>query len=89
MVEESTTLTIDTTNNATDLFSVEFILSNKKHILERQVYTLFALIGDFGGFNGAIIIFPSLFMSFYSSSLFHASLLEDLPVRQAKKKEGY
>ena len=34
---------------------------------ERSAYTLFTLLGDFGGFQGAIIIFPSFLMSFYSS----------------------
>ena len=62
-------------------YEFEIFLSKKKNSYERQPYTIFALLGDFGGFNGAILGFASFFLSFYSSRMFSASLLEDLPVR--------
>ena len=37
-----------------------------------------------GGFNGAVIAFPSIFLSFYSASMFAASLLQELPIRDEK-----
>ena len=86
LTEESFERTVEITPNSTNL-SFEFILSNKKHTLEREAYTFFALIGDLGGFNGAIIILPSFLMTLYSSRIFDAQLLEDLPVRKEKKKE--
>ena len=67
-------------------YELLIMLSKRVNTLERQVYSFFTLIGDFGGFNGAIVIFPSLFLSFYSYRMFNASLLEDLPVRTGKKK---
>ena len=39
-----------------------FYLSNKKVTYIRQVYTVFTALGDFGGFNGAIMTFPAVMM---------------------------
>ena len=58
---------------------------NHKEI-ERQVYTFMTLIGDVGGFNGAIILFPTFFMSFYSSFMFNQSIEKELPTRRTNKK---
>ena len=44
------------------------------------------LIGDIGGFAGAIVIFPSFLMSWYSSKIFTASVLQEIPVDKSKKK---
>ena len=41
-------------------------LGKNKKLIQRQVYTFMTLIGDFGGFNGAVIMFPAFFLSFYS-----------------------
>ena len=41
-----------------------------------------SLIGDFGGFQGAIIMFPVFFLSFYASNMFESSLLEGTPVKK-------
>jgi len=32
------------------------------------------LIGDLGGFNGAIVMFPAFFMSYYSATLFQSDV---------------
>ena len=45
-------------------------LADVRHERERQVYTIFTMIGDIGGFNGAIIIFPAFFMTHYSSLMY-------------------
>ena len=65
---------------------IRISLSNRKNSLERQVYSIFTLVGDVGGFNGAIVIIPTYLMSFYSLRMFNASLLEELPVSKKKKK---
>ena len=38
-------------------------LADIRYESERQVYTFFAMIGDIGGFNGAIIILPAFLMA--------------------------
>ena len=44
------------------------------------------LIGDVGGFNGAIVLFPTIIMSFYSAHSFEKSISADIPVKRKKKK---
>ena len=51
---------------------------------ERNYYTFMTLIGDVGGFNGAIILFPAFIMSFYSSHMFSSSLYSKFPVKRKK-----
>ena len=47
------------------------------------------MLGDIGGFNGAIIIFPSYLMSWYAERMFNASIYEEMPVKkQRSKKRG-
>ena len=38
-------------------------LAETKYESQRQVYTFFTMIGDIGGFNGAIIILPAYLMT--------------------------
>ena len=64
-----------------------FRLSEKVNQFERQVYTVLALIGDIGGFNGAIITFPSFFMAIYSGRMFNLSLLEEFSIRRTRKSK--
>ena len=45
-------------------------LSANKYIYERNVYTFFKLIGDVGGFNGAIVIVPTFLMAIYSERMY-------------------
>jgi len=65
---------------------LKIILDDKVIAMERQAYTLFTLIGDVGGFNGAIIIFPAFILSFYSESMFKTDLSSEVPVRKSKRK---
>ena len=46
----------------------------------RKAYTLFDLLGDFGGFNDAIYFLLSLPMSFYSASMFNRFISNDSDV---------
>lgn len=53
--------------------------------MERQVYTFFTFIGDIGGFNGAIIMFPAFFVSKYTVKMYETSIYSELPVKKGKK----
>ena len=44
-------------------FQVRLELADIKYEKERQVYTFFTMIGDIGGFNGAITILPAFLMA--------------------------
>lgn len=50
------------------------MLSDTKFQSSRQVYTVFTMIGDIGGFNGAITIFPAFFLARYNSNMYAASI---------------
>ena len=69
-------------------FELYFILDNKKVESERSKYTFFILLGDLGGFNGAIMIFPAYVMSFYSSRMYQKAISGELPVRKPRPKRG-
>ena len=49
-------------------------LSDTRSTYKREPYSFFALLGDFGGFNGAIIMFPALIMSFYTPRMYAAAV---------------
>ena len=55
-------------------FSATFHLADNKYVYERSVYTFFALIGDVGGFNSAIIILPTFLMTIYSERMYQGAL---------------
>ena len=67
--------------------SIKFRLSENKTLYERKAYTFMILVGDIGGFYGAIIGLPAYFLSWYSSRMFGASIYEQLPVNDSKKKK--
>jgi len=45
-------------------------LANKKHSFERGVYNVYTLLADVGGFNVAIGILPTFFMSWYAQKMY-------------------
>ena len=61
---------------------IQMALSKNKYVYERRVYTFFKLIGDVGGFNGAIIILPTFLMAIYSERMYQGSLQEEIPARR-------
>ena len=64
------------------------MLSDKQYSHERSAYTFLALIGDFGGFNGAIMVSQSLVLGIYSRLIFKAELTQEVPVRKQKRSKG-
>ena len=69
-------------------FKIVYRLSNVLHQSERKVYSVFTMIGDIGGFNGAIIILPSFILAQYSGRMFSSSIQEEIPVSKKSKKKG-
>ena len=49
-------------------------MSNNKSYSERRAYTFLNLLGDFGGFNDAIIFIVSTIFASYSASMYEASV---------------
>ena len=43
------------------------------------------LIGDVGGFNGAVIVFPTLLLSVFSERMYRKAIAEDMPHKDAKQ----
>ena len=58
------------------LFELECIveLGNKKYSYMRRAYTFLDLLGDFGGFNDAVLMILSLFMKYYSESVYKTAI---------------
>ena len=67
--------------------TVTVALSNLKYQYERNVYTFFSLIGDVGGFNGAIVILPTLVITIYSEKMYKGDITEQIPTRKKKRKD--
>ena len=57
------------------------MLGGEKNSFSRQSYTLLELIGDFGGFNDAIVFLVSIFMSGFSAKMYLAQITSELPSR--------
>ena len=70
------------------IMAVEISLSDQQLAYERNAYTLFALLGDVGGFNAAILIFPGYIMSFYSARMYQSSVNSDMPTRKRARKQS-
>ena len=68
--------------------AVVFYLADKSKTYEREVYTFMEMLGDFGGFNDGIMLFPAILMSIYSNKMFLQSLFSKLPVKSKKTSIG-
>ena len=67
---------------------IRITLSDQMMTAERSQYTFFTLLGDLGGFNGAIIIFPAYIMSIYSSKMYQQDVTAQTSVRRRRKKSN-
>ena len=63
-------------------------MSKNKRVESRQAYTLFDLLGDFGGFNDAIYFLLSLPMGMYSSSMYTKHIASLINVTKKPKKKS-
>ena len=41
-----------------------------------------ALLGDFGGFNGSMVLFPMIIMSHFSAIMYKLAITKELPIRK-------
>lgn len=70
------------TQNYTDI-QIEFSMTKKILLYEREAYTFFNLLEDFGGFTGSIIMVSSFIMSFYSERMYLKSIAQQRPLETA------
>ena len=70
------------------VFDFELVVHLGKNIeiIERTRYNFWDILGDVGGFNGALLLFQGFIMNFWSSTLFRSNLAEEVPVRRVRKK---
>ena len=87
-ISKSSSKEIVPTEKRPVFISLVINLDDKIIKMEREAYTLFTMIGDVGGFNGAIIILPAYIMSFYSERMFRSTLAKEVPVRKKKHQKG-
>ena len=48
------------------------------------MYTFMEALGDFGGFNDGIILFPAIIMQIYSQKMYLQHLFKLLPIKRAR-----
>lgn len=68
--------------NANDEYpnlTANFFLTTDKIVQMRQAYTFMALLGDFGGFNDALILILGTLMAVYSSKMYQSAIASELP----------
>ena len=75
------------TQEAPNKIRVDIVLYDKLYTIERKAYTVFMLISDVGGFNGAVIFSASILMSFYSERMYSAEIAKEVPVRKRNKRQ--
>ena len=63
-------------------------MSEKKNYYERKAYTFMDLLGEFGGYNGSLLMICSFFVSFYSAKMYSSSVANQLPYRNKKFKKA-
>ena len=61
-------------------------LSDKKKEMSRSAYTFFMMIGDMGGFYGAVVGAVSYAMSWYSARMFQTSVFAEMPYKKRKNR---
>ena len=61
-------------------FAFYITLTNNKNYYERKAYTLLGVLGDFGGFNDAIVFLISSFIGVYSEKMYNAKITAELPI---------
>ena len=60
-------------------------MTNNKAFHVRHAYTMFDVLGDVGGFNGAVLSILSLFMGSYSSSVYFSQVSSEIPTLKVTK----
>ena len=59
-------------------------MTNNKVIITRQAYSVFDILGDFGGFNGSIFMILSTIFTAYSARIYHDKIAKEIPLERKK-----
>ena len=59
-------------------------MTNSKNLYSRKAYTLFDLLGDFGGFNEAFFMIIGSVLAVYSARLYEDSISRELPFQRSQ-----
>ena len=46
------------------------------------------LLGDFGGFNGSMVMIPTFLMSYISSIMYKLAITEDMPIKRKGRPQN-
>ena len=65
--------------------SLEILLSDQERTYERNSYSLMILLGDIGGFYGAVYGIFYWFISWYSYKMFEAAVSSEIPVKERRE----
>ena len=52
------------------------------------MYTLMTLLGDFGGFNGSMVMIPTFLMSYISSIMYKLAITVDMPIKKKGRSQN-
>ena len=58
---------------------IDFKLASIQRLHRRKFYTLFELLGDFGGFNEAVFLLPKIFMVAYAQAIYQSTIFSEIP----------
>ena len=61
---------------------IKIEMTTQKIIQFRQAYTLFDLLGDFGGFNGSVLMILSSLMTAYSARIYRDQIAREIPLQR-------
>lgn len=60
-------------------------MSKNSYKTTRVVYDIFGLITDLGGFNGTIVSLITVFMAFYTQTIFNYTIMKSLYMVSSKR----
>ena len=69
------------------MFEINIALSDTKYMSERQVYTIFVMIGVIGGFNALVTILPAFILAQYNSCMYTSSIQEEIQRRRKNRNQ--
>ena len=64
------------------------LMSDVKQVYQRKAYTLLTLLGDYGGFNGAVVFLLSFLMTTYSANMYEAAVASGLKYQTKIKRDN-
>jgi len=59
-------------------------MTNDKLLITRQAYSVFDILGDFGGFNGSVFMILSTIFKVYSARIYRDQIAKKIPFKRKK-----